>query len=354
MLKHKREIPSARAEAHTPLFRSAAVARMTLMPVATLRVWEQRYQAVRPATMESGHRLYDLEDVQRVLLLRQLTQHGHAISLLAPLNSGQLQALARQCAGIAQEPPLENKTRGEALRLVVVGENLAERLRRPVITQHAAATIDVVAEFATLADAIQAQCVASRSRQSQVDALLWQSPGLQPNATAELEEARAAWAASRVAVLYRYAGAAARKALSETGVILVREQTDDNGLGIALASLASRLSSRPDPARPASRKAATERSALTLAVSAAPRRFSDAVLTAMASHPSTSACECPRHVAELLMQIASFESYSVDCANQNPEDSEIHEYLHQVSGVARQLFESAIEVVARHEGLPLR
>ena len=77
------KVSSARAETHTPLFRSAAVAWMTLMSVATLRVWEQRYQAVRPATMEPGHRLYDLEDVQRVLLLRQLAQHGHAIGLLA-------------------------------------------------------------------------------------------------------------------------------------------------------------------------------------------------------------------------------------------------------------------------------
>ena len=33
-----------------PTFRSGAAARMAGMPVATLRLWEQRYQAVQPST----------------------------------------------------------------------------------------------------------------------------------------------------------------------------------------------------------------------------------------------------------------------------------------------------------------
>lgn len=42
--------PIPTAEAPGPVFRSAAVARMAHMPVATLRIWEQRYGAVQPAT----------------------------------------------------------------------------------------------------------------------------------------------------------------------------------------------------------------------------------------------------------------------------------------------------------------
>ena len=52
----------------------------------TLRIWEQRYQAVKPTTAVSGHRLYSPADVQRVLLLRQLTQRGHAIGSIAALD----------------------------------------------------------------------------------------------------------------------------------------------------------------------------------------------------------------------------------------------------------------------------
>ena len=75
MPRQKSPDPAAAALA----FRSAAVARMANMPVATLRIWEQRYGAVRPITAPTGYRMYSPSDVQRVLLLRQLTMQGHAI-----------------------------------------------------------------------------------------------------------------------------------------------------------------------------------------------------------------------------------------------------------------------------------
>ena len=47
--------------------RSATLAQMANMPVARLRIWEQRKRAVQPATAASGHRLYSPGDMQRVL-----------------------------------------------------------------------------------------------------------------------------------------------------------------------------------------------------------------------------------------------------------------------------------------------
>jgi hypothetical protein len=84
-----------------------------------------------------------------------------------------------------------------------------------------------------------------------------------------------------------------------------------------------------------------------------PRRFDDATLTAIAGLPSSGACECPRHVAELLMQLAGFEAYSAACASRVTADAALHTHLHQAAGRARVLFESALERVARHEGLSL-
>ncbi|RPH40002.1 MAG: MerR family transcriptional regulator, partial [Burkholderiales bacterium] len=85
-------------DASRPLFRSGAVARAARMPVATLRIWEQRHRAVRPATAPSGHRLYSSADVDRVLLLRRLTAQGHAIGSIAGLETGQLRRLAESLA----------------------------------------------------------------------------------------------------------------------------------------------------------------------------------------------------------------------------------------------------------------
>ena len=75
-------------------YRSAAVARMVRMPVATLRIWERRYGVVSPDTSPSGHRLYTAEQVQRLALLKQLTDVGHAIGEIARLDLAALQQVA--------------------------------------------------------------------------------------------------------------------------------------------------------------------------------------------------------------------------------------------------------------------
>ncbi|MEY8877905.1 MAG: hypothetical protein AB9M60_15445, partial [Leptothrix sp. (in: b-proteobacteria)] len=84
-----------------------------------------------------------------------------------------------------------------------------------------------------------------------------------------------------------------------------------------------------------------------------PRRYDDATLADFAGISSTIACECPRHVAELLMQLSQFEAYSAECQSRSPSDAALHAYLGQVAGSARAIFETALERVAIHEGLML-
>jgi len=368
MIRMKQAPPVALPTAADSSFRSGTVARLAHMPVATLRIWEQRHQAVRPAAAPSGHRLYSPADVQRVLLLRQLTDQGHAIGSIAALDSMRLQALAKQHADIAAaagvrperaerperpERPLRAAS-GAALRLVVVGPALAARLQRPAVTQRladAAPATQVVAVFESLAEATQAAQAAQTAHGPGADLLIWQSPGLQATAPPELEAAQAAWRVRQVAVVHRFAGAAAKKVFADIGAVVIREPADDEALGAWLASLAAGLAAAD--AKPAALSAARPAPAWAPG-SVAPRRFDDAALTAIAGLSPTLACECPRHVAELLMQISSFEAYSADCARRSPADAELHADLQRVAGASRALFESALESVARHEGLELR
>jgi DNA-binding transcriptional MerR regulator len=85
----------------------------------------------------------------------------------------------------------------------------------------------------------------------------------------------------------------------------------------------------------------------------APRRYDDATLADFAGLSSTIACECPQHVAALLMQLTHFEAYSAECAQRSPSDAALHQYLQRVAGASRALFEAALERVAIHEGLVL-
>jgi len=340
-----------------PVFRSGAVARMARMPVSTLRIWEQRYQAVRPTAAPSGHRMYSSADVERVVLLRRLTGLGHAIGSLAGLENAQLQQLALvPVSGAPQRAPASS-VRAAPLRVVVIGQAMARRLQRLAAIHHRAGPLQVIATFDSLAEAAKG---AGASR-TPIDLLLWQASGLQSVVPPELKAAQVGWKATRVAVCYRFAAAAGRDALAAAGAVVAREPADDEALGAWLASVAP-AAQETDP------KGATEMQpmehetgtrawvlgVLGLTASAVPmRRFDDAALTEFASLSSTVACECPRHVAELLIQISSFEAYTAECGHRNPADAHLHAELQRVAGAARLLFESALERVVVAEGLAL-
>ena len=330
-----------------PTFRSGAVARMAGMPVATLRIWEQRYQAVRPITAASGHRLYLAADVERVTLLRRLTQQGHAIGLLAALGTDQMREMA-QVPAVARPLNRAEASQRVALNAVVVGQGLARRLQRLFARQHWGPALKTLAVFDNLTEAAQA---AELSSKPAVDLLLWQSASLQPGAGQELRLAQEAWGANRAAVVYRYSSAAGRAELTGSGVALLHEPADDDSLRQWLANLQRADASTATNAT-TSELALHAGSDLTGQTIRTPR-FDDAALTEFAGLSSAIACECPSHLAQLLLQISNFETYSGDCANRSAADAQLHAYLQRVAGTARMLFETALEHVAVAEGLPM-
>jgi MerR family transcriptional regulator, light-induced transcriptional regulator len=70
------------------------VAKMTGLTPHVIRAWERRYAAVQPTRTEGRHRLYSDADVERLQLLRRLTEAGHAIGHIARRSSKELQSLA--------------------------------------------------------------------------------------------------------------------------------------------------------------------------------------------------------------------------------------------------------------------
>jgi len=62
----------------------SAVAKLTGIPLDTLRAWERRYRTVIPKRVARG-RLYSEEQIQKLLLLRRAVEQGHAIGQVAGL-----------------------------------------------------------------------------------------------------------------------------------------------------------------------------------------------------------------------------------------------------------------------------
>ena len=328
--------------ADEPRHRSGAVARMLRMPVATLRVWERRYAVAQPVLSASGQRLYSAADVRRLAVLKQLTDLGHAIGSLARLDMQQLQAVASTHAqtvsglhGARREPaPVAPPAR--PWRLGVIGATLASRLQRAMLLRQLNQTLQWVGPFADAAAA------AASLQASSVDALLIHEPGLHDGWLAGFNAAAPALATVPKALLYGFASAAVCEQLARSGVTLLREPQTDAVIGQWLQGFQV-ATSAAQPAGPLP----------NLPDAVVPRRWDNAALADIAGLSSTIACECPRHVAELLVQLSQFEDYSAECEHRSAADAQLHAYLKQVAAAARSLFEVALEHVAMHEGLIL-
>lgn len=326
----RRPLPPAAATdtADEPRFRSGAVARMVRMPVATLRIWEQRYNVCAPALTPSGQRLYSAAQVRRLGMLKQLTELGHAIGSLAPLDWPRLQAVASTHASVVARQPAPMPQR--PWRVAVVGAALAQRLQRPGVRRAIGRSMEIAGVYDTL------QRAAAGRKSAPFDALLVHDARPDPQI----------WVRSlrvvrdlTTGVVYRFAAEPVCAQLAAAGVTLLREPQGDIALGQWLRGLCVNSA------------AAAGAAPLAEPGPACPRRWDDAQLAEFAGLSSTIACECPHHIAELLMQLSHFEAYSAECANGTAADAQLHGFLRGVASASRALFEDALERVAVHEGL---
>ena len=91
----------SRSEGHRAALPIHSVSRLTNLSVDTIRAWEKRYGAVRPARAPGGQRLFSPDDIARLVLLKAAVEAGTSISHLATLGDVELQHVvhAEQRAG---------------------------------------------------------------------------------------------------------------------------------------------------------------------------------------------------------------------------------------------------------------
>ena len=141
----------------TPRYPVRLVAVRTGLTPHVLRAWERRYGVVSPARTEGGQRLYSELDIERLLLLRRLTDRGHAIGRIASLPIAVLAKLDQE-TGPVEEGPASSDGDGsradqaEQPRARSVGESIAAALRATrrldavelhAVLEQAAATLGV-------------------------------------------------------------------------------------------------------------------------------------------------------------------------------------------------------------------
>ena len=294
-------------EADRPRYRSGTVARMAKMPATTLRIWERRYDVSRSTRSGSGHRLYSKRELDRIVALRSLVSAGYAIGSIAGMHDDALQALlAGAPKGLAEQPMVT--------QVAAVGARWQPPADAKGLRWSSYVSLAVAMRSATFVP---------------VDWLMVRETVLEASVARSILELADRSRASCVLVLYTEGQRVALDVLRMAGVQLLRERASAYATEDVLARVGRR--SRHSPALQAR------------SWGRAPRRFSDAEMSALAGNSSIVACECPKHLAQIIAQISLFESYSDECASDTPEDALLHRYLGDVSSRARELFEQALE-----------
>ncbi len=310
-------------------YRSGAAARLAGLSVETLRVWERRYGLSDTRRSEHGQRLYSADQVRRLGLLKQLVDQGHPIGQVARLAEDRLRELAGG-GPAAREAPVG------PLGVVVAGPALARRI---AAGGRATLALDVLASCAR----VDQPCALPPG--AAVDVLLVELPELDDGAVPAIAALCDAVRAATVVVLYRFCSSATIRALRARGWLAARVPAEMGELvPLCRQALAGqRLAPRPVvPAAPA-----------TALDAAPPRRFDDEALANITAAGNSISCECPRHLADLLMMVGSFERYSAQCASRNEDDARLHRELGLAASQARVTLEGAMERLARADGLPL-
>lgn len=323
---------STLSSSQSPLYRIGAVSKATAIPVSTLRIWQTRYGAFSPVKTEGNQRLFAEHDVSKALLLKQLSAAGHGIGSIAHLQLAQL----RQLCHTDHPSPPSAPALAEPLCLAVVGLGLANRIESrqfaAVWTPHPIQVTDVFESLSAAHDA-------PLSDKPQV--LLIKVNSLQDSVFQAIEQLRLRQPFAQTIVLYHFAPDKVVQTMKRAGLTVRRDPISDGELAELLQSI---VFVDRDRAQAFGHQGAV----------IAGRKYSDDTLRRVAGISTNVLCECPKHVAELIAQLASFEAYSQECLNKNSEDAHLHSYLRAISGSARSLFENALEKIAQHEGIDLR
>jgi DNA-binding transcriptional MerR regulator/methylmalonyl-CoA mutase cobalamin-binding subunit len=129
------------------------VSRLTGLSMHVIRIWEQRYRAVEPQRTPTNRRLYAQSDVERLNLLREVTQAGYKISQVAQLPMAELSKLATESAAgtsRASQPVTETSTPASFLDECVVAIKALDATALEAVLKRAATVLGALGSLQRL------------------------------------------------------------------------------------------------------------------------------------------------------------------------------------------------------------
>lgn len=329
-------------DAEKEFFEISAVARLTGISPHVLRVWERRYDVVSPERSETKRRQYSQTDIQRLSLLKTLVDNGHSIGTIADLSMAQLEErVSNVLEKRISDDELEDFAPVGVCRICVVGTILKEAVREAA---DASPALGVVAEFRALSE------IGPALRRGAAELLVIERDSLFPEDIEEIQSALETHGMRRAIVVYRFAKDSVVDPLDIKQITALRAPVDASEIQLAcIADIQLAL-----------RSGRMEHASVLHGDFTAdpgeqipPRAFSKEQLVRIGKISSVVQCECPKHLAGILTSLAAFEDYSAQCESRNPEDAEMHAFLHRATATCRSQMEHALSRLMEEEGISI-
>ena len=290
------------------------VARLSGFSPHQLRKWESRLGLLVPDRAANGRRVYSEKQIERLKMLRRLINTGYRIGDLAKMGEDHWYTLDPDSGENADYREIRALISGKMICAVLDAnrEDVPNFLKLQLSKNRLNCNVlEVIAD---------------------VDVLVAELAIISKNEVKILLEAQRRGV--NILIVFRSCDSESLKELIGSGIVCMKAPVPPNTLIQQIKAFA---------------KTRRERSAEAIPQ----RRFSDAALSRAAAMSETIKCECPQHIASLILDISRFEEYSLSCQNQSPDDQALHAELRLVAAQARYLFEGALKQVAEAEGLEL-
>jgi DNA-binding transcriptional MerR regulator len=307
-------------EANIALIPIGAVAKATGINASTLRIWEHRYGVPKPHRTDGGARRYAPSEVQRLKLIKSLVDVGHKPSNLSSLS---IDELAEHLNFLHPHVPSKGLA-AERIRVLTVGEATGLKL---ILRDGSFSDLDVVNH---VSDPEEVQ-----HWLGQFDVLLFNYSALQSTQAQQLVHATQGMSIMGSMVLYSFCNSTTLQTLEAAGIRCLKSPV--NG-----ADVRQVLDSFVDKAHVAGNRPRHKE-----------KKFSPEDLEAISALEYNLYCECPRHLASLLMSLNGFVSYSEQCLDTSPKDAAVHRFLRSMAADAIASIESGLERVLSEEDIAL-
>lgn len=323
-------------------YQIGTVSSLTGVDAHTIRAWERRYGAIKPARSATGRRQYDDACIERLQLLKALVDCNEAIGTVAHLSDDELRSrlakIAEHEVGTPFVPGPDEH--GEVRpRIAMLAPALARQLEANAV---ALSGFEIVLAQQTPDELLAA------ARTTPCDLVILELDRVSDAAVAVVQAAASLPGQPRVVLLYRFATTGVLAKLGRAGATLCR-------VPIRLGSLRRILEDQTMIRRARGRLGGAPRPEATPVVESspgvAPRRFDDEQLARLLEVSTALDCECPNHLSSLVTGLVAFEQYSRDCESRDEEDASVHRRLAEGTGEARAVMEKLLAELCEHEGI---